>query len=123
MNKVAEWPWYEAWPVYEQTSQHGYDEQSSRYDRFTWNIALDEKLKPEDVHVEMGKPEDYPWEKSPIKLHVPVYKAKYAYTIASNRTEEVYEAPVTVQGEPYHVALEPYGCTSLRISYFPRAKI
>ena len=124
MTKAPDWPWYEAWPVYPQVDKHAYDEGSSRYDRFTWNIAVDENLSPSDVKVELHELScAFPWENPPLNLQIPVYKAKYAYTIASCRTEEVYEAPVTVKGEAYQVNLEPYGCTALRISYFPRAKL
>ena len=40
--------------------------------QFTWNIALDENLKPEDIVVNEIDENGYPWENPMIKLKLKV---------------------------------------------------
>ena len=66
-------------------------------------------------------PEGYVWERPPIRLRVRgAYKAPFAYAPYPGKTSEVYEPELDVT-HPVPLELVPYGCTALRITYFPRA--
>lgn len=64
----------------------------------------------------------YPWEEPYIRLHVPAYRAPMysaPYPIATFEPLEDRLAVTT----PLELTLVPYGATSLRITYFPRADL
>ena len=117
------WSWFNVKPVY--PSQVGGDEHDcfgTNRRRISWNIALDEELKPEDITVEEVEEKGYAWENPMIKLHTECYKAPYLYPPYPIRTLEPAKDKHTVT-EKLPLVLEPYGCTNLRISYFPRADV
>ncbi len=117
------WHWYYLMAVIPQDPALDiYDNMGMRKHLISWNVALDEELTPADVTVEEVDTEGYVWEEPYIRLHVPAYKAPYSYTPYCNVTLE----PQTENGYAYttdklEISLVPYGCTGLRISYFPRA--
>lgn len=117
------WSWFNVRPVY--PPQVGGDEHDSfgtnRY-RISWNIAVDEELQPEDIRVEELPVDGYVWEKPILKLHTECYKAPYLYPPYPIKTLEPAKDKHTVT-EKLPLELEPYGCTNLRISYFPRADL
>jgi hypothetical protein len=90
-----------------------------RKHNITWNVAVDENLDPEAVKIEEHEGW-YVWENPPLTLTLPGYKALYSYAPYIQKTHEVYQAPIDVQGE-LTLNLVPYGCTCLRITCFPRA--
>ncbi len=99
-----------------------YDDGGMRKYLISWNVALDEHLDPAAVTVEPVEADGYVWEEPYVRLHVPAYKAPYSYPPYGNVTLE----PQTEGGYAYttdklEITLVPYGCTNLRISYFPRA--
>jgi len=50
------------------------------------------------------------------------YKALYSYPPYPRKTMDLYTGPVDVHMEQ-EIELVPYGCTNLRISYIPRARL
>ncbi len=88
----------------------------------TWNVAVDENLSPTDVTVEEVEKQGYVWENPMIKLHTTCYKAPHAYPVYPRKTYEPFgdKQPVT---DKLPLTLVPFGCTNLRITYFPRADL
>ena len=111
------WSWFEARPKICAGGEYLW------YDTIDWNVAIDEHLPPEAVRVEEIEPEGYVWENPPIRLHVPLYKAKYSFPTYAGRNLEPYEKPIAVQGEAQERELVPYGCTNLRMTFLYRAKL
>ncbi len=88
----------------------------------TWNFALAETLRPEDIQV-VEKPLDgYVWENPPIELRVTGYRAPYLCAPYPERTFEPF-GDKQIVCEKTTLTLEPYGCTNLRITYFPIADL
>ena len=56
-----------------------------------------------------------------VKLTLQGYKAPLAYAPYIDRAAPLYGAYQEVR-QPVKLELVPYGCTNLRITYFPRAK-
>jgi hypothetical protein len=117
------WSWYDVKPeliwdnrgdVYEQHGLRKYN--------ISWNVAIDEKLDHGNIKITEHTDGGYVWEKPPLTLTVPGYKALYSYAPYIRKTHEVYQAPIDVQ-ENLVLNLVPYGCTNLRITCFPRAKV
>ena len=86
------------------------------------NIAMAEDTDPAAVQVELCDTDGYVWENPPVKLRLPGYKALYSYPPYPRKTMDLYSGPVDVHMEQ-EIELVPYGCTNLRISYIPRAKL
>lgn len=108
-------PWDDRGDTYEQNGLRGHVA--------PWYFAADSGMRPEDVTVELCDEGGYVWEDPKIKLRIPVYRALHAYAPYASKTMEPFEAPLTVYGDPYELELVPYGCTNLRITYIPRAKL
>ena len=87
-----------------------------------WNVAVDENLEPEDIQVELDDTEGYVWETPKVRLKVPAYKAPYCTALYPMRTFDFYGDKQLVT-DPVELTLVPYGCTNLRITYFPRADL
>ena len=117
------WSWYNVYPDYKQPDTGDYYENvGRRRDAFNWNVALDEALTAAEVTVEEVEGEGYVWEQPRILLHTHCYKAPYACCTYPRKTYEPF-------GDRQHVTerlpltLVPYGCTNLRVTYFPRADL
>ncbi len=117
------WSWYEVVPDYQDPNVGDPNQQMARKRfRTEYNVAVDERIKPEDVTVEECGISGYPWENPPVKLCLPAYRAPY---LCANYPEKTFEPfgdrqPVAEQRE---ITLVPYGCTNLRLTYFPRAAL
>lgn len=102
------WAWYEAYPEENKMITAAY--------------ALFQKDEDIKVIYEDTKGA-YPWEKSPVKILIPVLEIENAY-LYFNKTTEVYESTFDINefgtDKLKTVELVPYGCTTLRISYFPK---
>lgn len=118
------WHWYNVYPDNKESSLDVYDNMGMRKHLINYNVALDENIQPADVDVHLCEPDGYPWEKPFIKMMLPAYKAPYSYPPYPSKTFEPYcedgKAYVT---DRLKIELIPYGCTSLRITYIPRADL
>jgi hypothetical protein len=90
-----------------------------------YNVAVDERVKAEDVEVELcGDENAYPWENGQVKLSLDAYKAPWSYATYPYRSMEPYcENGRSIVTEKKRIELVPYGNTCLRITYFPRADL
>lgn len=113
------WSWFEAVP---ELDMDGKDVFTANYTA-PWMKAIDESLDPARIRVIEHEPNGYVWENPPITLEVPLYRARYAYMFLSPRQNEPWEVPLAVEGEAQYTSLVPHGCTNLRITYLPRAKV
>lgn len=120
---TEEWPWYNVYSVHEHDPVPDAHERLM-LDRFLkiWNVAVDENLQPQDIRVELDDAEGYAWETPKIRLKVPAYKAPYCTALYPERTLDFYGDKQMVT-DPVELTLVPYGCTNLRITYFPRADL
>lgn len=117
------WSWYDVKPVFEEPKgSDPHENIGNRRHAYSWNVAMDEHLRPEDVTVEELPEKGYAWETPMLRLHVPCYKALYLYATYPHKSFEPIgkRQPVT---HPLTLLLEPYGCTNLRVTYFPIADI
>lgn len=117
------WSWYGVFPYYEEPKCDDYHERIGlrRY-QYDWNVALDERLTADDVEVETVETDGYAWEEPKVKLRVPAWKAPYFSKVYGKRTPEPYEDKQKVT-EKITLTLVPYGCTNLRMTYFPIADL
>lgn len=88
-----------------------------------WNKAIDERITTDQIRVVERENTGYVWEDPPVVLEVPLYHAKYCYTLLSPKMSEAWEVPVAVEGEAAPVTMVPHGCTNLRITFLPRADV
>ena len=122
MTKLPDgWSWYNVNPDFVQPDKEDIHERNGllKY-AFSWNIALDENISADDFAVENTENGGYVWANAPIKLHAHCYKAPDMWAPYQCKTHEPYGKYQSVT-EKLPLTLEPYGCTNLRITYFPRA--
>ncbi|MBO4949647.1 MAG: glycoside hydrolase family 127 protein [Clostridia bacterium] len=117
------WSWFELVPFYRDPPCKSHHEATGlRRNYINWNLALDENIAPSDFTIEEIEPCGYVWENTPIKLHAHCYKAPYIMPPYPNRTlEPCGEYQVVTHKLP--LTLEPFGCTNLRLTYFPKAAL
>jgi len=111
-----DWSWFEAFPAMDWRDPLVRQNSS-------WHKAIDAHLNPSQIRVVEHDPNGYVWEKPPVTLEVPLYKAPYAYMLHTPRPQEAWEVPLYVEGEAEYCTLVPHGCTNLRITYLPRADV
>ncbi len=118
-----EWTWYDVNPDFEDAVvRDSHEMLGLRKERFTWNVALDEDLGVGDFEIEEIDDGGYPWETPRIKLHTHCYKAPYLFSPYQAKTfEPMGEYQYVTERLP--LTLVPYGCTNLRITYFPKADL
>ena len=118
-----EWTWYDLEPYYKEADvEDSHERTLLRRNQFSFNVAVDGKITADDVKVVLKDTDGYAWESPYIALKIPAYKAPYAYTPYPTRTVEVFEDTQVVT-DKLKLELVPYGCTNLRITYFPRARV
>jgi len=117
------WSWYKVTPVWTEADIAEIHERTGmrRY-MISWNVAMDEKLSADDIEIELCTPEGYAWSNPYIKLHTHCYKAPYLCSPYPPRTFEPYQDKQFVT-DRLDITLVPYGCTNLRITYFPIADL
>jgi hypothetical protein len=117
------WRAYNVWPLYEEADAKDPHEQVGlRRWQIGWNIALDENLTADDFTVEEREVTGYVWEEAPILLHTHCYKAPDLCAPYAHKTFEPYLEYQRVTAR-LPLVLEPYGCTNLRVTYFPKADL
>ena len=117
------WHWYKAMPAFEEYKANDPHERLGlRREQISWNIAIDERLGAEDFRIEEIEPKGYAWETPMIKLHTHAYKVPHMFPPYPQTTYEPYGEYQTAR-EKIPLELVPYGCTNLRITYFPKAKL
>lgn len=117
------WSWYNVVPDYKESDVVDIHERVGMRKFMTnWNIALDENLTEKDFEIELCDHSGYAWTEPYIKLHTHCYKAPYMCSPYPPRTFEPYGKKQFVT-DKLELTLVPYGCTNLRISYFPIADI
>ena len=124
MTKLPEgWSWYNVLPDYvESDVEDAHERLVRRREQYSWNIAVDENMTPADFEIEECEPNGYAWSNPMIKLHTYCYKAPFLNALYESKTFEPIGAyqPVT---DKLPLELVPHGCTNLRITYFPKAKL
>ena len=106
------WWWYEAEPD-DADDKNAYPWSYYAVDRELisngWNISV--------ICDDTGN--ELPWIKSPVRIRLPMRKVKYDFPDNPRQTSDILTKPVETEGESEFIELVPYGCTNLRISYFP----
>ena len=111
------WAWWRVKPICDERPVPNYEWQGYRREMMTWNVALDEKRI--EITEEENPKTGYVWEEPPVKLRLTAWKAPFAFPPYANKATEFYVPEQTVT-RPVPVTLVPFGCTALRITYFPR---
>ncbi len=123
INLPEGWYWFNAEPEFKDADVHDFHEQLGlrRY-QTSWNVALDENLCADDITACEKDTDLYAWETPMVTLKLKAYRAPYLCAPYPNRTFEPFGNKQTVDEEK-EIELVPYGCTNLRITYFPIADI
>ena len=117
------WHWYNVEPVLPPSGLDVYDDMGMRKFLISWNVALDENITPDQVTPTYTPTDGYPWERPPVTLTLPGFKAPYSYAPYATKTfEPAGDGGHVYVTDPLTLTLVPFGCTALRISYFPRAE-
>lgn len=113
--------WYNVVPDYATLPfKDRHEAKANKKDEISWNVAIDPSIRADDVTIEHCETDGYAWENAPIRLHTHCYKAPYLCSTYPTRTHEPFGDKQFVT-KKLPLILEPYGCTNLRISYFPIA--
>jgi hypothetical protein len=114
---------YMVWATFDPASgADAYEQRGRKRDKIGWNVALDEGMTHEDFVIEEREAAGYVWEDPPVRLHTRAYKAIYHCPPYPYKTFEPYGEYLHVTHE-LPITLVPYGCTNLRVTYFPKADI
>ena len=117
----GQWPTFNVTPVFNEVPvKDHYEKILRRKYQTCWNVCIDESIKASDLTLNMNEVVGYPWENPPVTLTVPAYRAPFLNSPYPAKTFEHFGKTLQ-RGEEMTVTLVPYGCTNLRITYFPRA--
>lgn len=120
---AGQWAWFDVTPVFTEAAVSDHHEKVLlRRHQTTWNVCVDEKLDISETTVNKTESNGYVWENPRITLTVPAYRAPYMCSPYPCKTFEPF-GKTQLAGEKTTLTLVPYGCTNLRITYFPRADI
>lgn len=114
------WSWYNVTPELAPPGQY---DMSVRYGACPWNYIVRPDLAGDRrIRAEYRPGAGYPWERPPVVVKMPAYRAKYASPPYPCKTVNPYLNPMPADGPETMVELVPYGCTALRVSYFVTAE-
>lgn len=117
------WSWYDVEPlVVDDPYIDSHDVLGYRKEIISWNVSVCEKVDVSKIEITEKSIDGYPWENPPITLTVPMYKSPDAFPPYLSKNVEPYCARQAVT-HPVICKLVPYGCTNLRITYFPIADV
>jgi hypothetical protein len=118
------WSWYNVAPD-RSKPQVKIDHRSTRYEYYPFNFVLDTRavVDPACIAVIREDTGNYPWDNSLIKLRVPMHRSRHLYPFYFSHALEIYENPVPADADLRWIDFEPFGCTNLRMSYFPTAQL
>ena len=115
------WSWYTLNADWAPYSPNGM--RFTGYINAPWAKAMGDQVLPSHIIVEEHDTDGYVWEDPPISLQVPLYHAPYVFMTTASRTHETWEIPARTVGEQHMCKFVPHGCTNLRITLLPRAKL
>ncbi|MBP0990106.1 MAG: glycoside hydrolase family 127 protein [Oscillospiraceae bacterium] len=117
------WYWYRVNPDFTEADEKDYHNRIGlRRNQITWNLALSPELSAKDISVKHTKSTGYVWEDPRITLRLKAYKAPFLCAPYPQRTFEPFGDKQIVTKE-LDIELVPYGCTNLRLTYFPVADL
>lgn len=117
------WSWYNVTPVNPSPGcKDPHDNIGMQRFVRPWHIAMDENLTAADFTVDERDGTGYVWEDAPIRLHTHCYRAPWVCATYPRRTFEPFGQKQAVT-ERLPLELVPYGCTNLRLTYFPIADL
>ena len=117
----GQWPTFNVTPAFNEVPvKDHYEKILRRKYQTCWNVCIDESIKASDLTLNMNEVVGYPWENPPVTLTVPAYRAPFLNSPYPAKTFEHFGKTLQ-RGEEMTVTLVPYGCTNLRITYFPRS--
>lgn len=108
------WTWFEATPK---------DRDQTDFKEWPWQRSIDEQISTNEIAVTELPAMGYPWDNPWIKLSVPLFKSPFCYGPSAAKTYEAWDCPLDAQDDAIIHELVPYGCTNLRITFFPRARV